>query len=81
MLVQRVLMPDLAAANAVASEMARRQVRVVVQRLRCSQRVALTFIVTTRHRLPDLEEAAVVLDAAARRRRETFVDNRSHMEA
>jgi 8-amino-7-oxononanoate synthase len=79
--MQRVLMPDLATANAVASEMARRHVRIVVQRLRCTQRVALTFIVTTRHSPPDLEEAAVVLEAAARRRCPPFVDNRSHMEA
>ena len=67
--------------NAIAKELARRNVHAVVQRLRCTQRVALTFIVTLRHRPADFERAAVALSAAARCFRGSLVDARSHMEA
>jgi hypothetical protein len=74
-------MDDLATAAALSEEMARRHVKTVVQRSRCTGRVSLTFIVTARHGEAELHHAVVALTAAARGRCGSFFDIPSHMEA
>jgi 8-amino-7-oxononanoate synthase len=64
--VQRVGVRTLDAALALQAALARRGIRVLIVRARCTGAIAITFITTARHGEAELHTAAGALAAAAR---------------
>jgi 8-amino-7-oxononanoate synthase len=79
--IQRVPVDGAAAALDWQARLARRGIRVFVQRSRCRREIALTFIVTARHGEAELQAAAEALAAAARGGRGSRLELPSTMEA
>jgi 8-amino-7-oxononanoate synthase len=63
--IQRVPIASARAAMALQRELARRGVRVVAARSRCTSQIALMFLVTARHGEAEIDFAASALAAAA----------------